>query len=307
METPKFIWMDGRLVPGEEAKVGFLTHALHYGSGAFEGIRFYNTITGPAIFRLPEHLNRLFNSIEVFRVTVPYSRRELTKAIIETIKANELEEGYIRPLVYFGDKVGLDPIGAPVKCGIAVWRWEKYLGKASIEAIVSKNFIRLHPKSAVMAAKISGYYFNSIMASLEARWANADETILLDYRGYVAEGSAENIFIVDERKRVVTPPLGAILPGITRDTMINLLKILSSYLIFEEEITIERLKSAKEVFLTGTAAEIIPVCKIDDRIIGNGISGPVTRYAKMMYEKIVHGQCSAFGSWLTYVDNKWLF
>ncbi len=302
MESQKFIWMDGRLVPWGEANVHFLTHSLHYGTAVFEGIRFYKTPKEPAIFRLPEHIDRLYESAKVFAMEIPFSKEEFSKAIIETIIANELEEGYIRPLVYLGDKMGLNPVGAPIKCGIAVWPWDKYLAKPAVNTIISK-YIRIHPKSGEMAAKISGVYFNSALASLEAQRAGVDEAILLDADGFVAEGPGENIFIV-EKNSVITPAIGTILPGITRATIMQIIDDLTTGLmkVKEEKITPERLKSAQEAFFTGTAVEITAIAKVNGTPIGTGQISGLTIFLKELYSAVVHGQTDRYDHWLTYIN-----
>lgn len=301
MESQKFIWMNGRLAPWKEANVHFLTHTLHYGTGVFEGIRFYKTPKGPAIFRLPEHVDRLYESAKVFAMEIPFSKEEMTRAIIKTVIANGLEEGYIRPLVYLGGKMGLNPVGAPVNCGIAVWPWGAYLSKPVVDTIISK-YIRVHSKSGEMAAKISGVYFNSALASLEAYRAGVDEAILLDAEGYVAEGPGENIFIVKQGE-IITPPLGTILPGITRATVIELISDLSHGLMKVQERKFRRgdLFDANEAFFTGTAVEITAIGKVNGLVIGNGKIGETTSFIKNLYNAIVHGQKPEYERWLTYV------
>jgi len=306
METPKFIWMDGNLVPGNKAVVPFLTHTLHYGTGVFEGIRCYSTLRGPAIFRLPEHIRRLFYSASVLGIKIPYSAEDLKRAIIEIIKSNSLSDCYIRPLVYLGGKMGLSPIGAPVHCGIAVWRWDKYLTNPMIKTIISK-YIRIHPQSSIVEAKITGHYVNSALTSLEAYNAGADEAILLDYEEYVAEGPAENIFMIYKNFNgifILTPSLGTILPGITRATVIQLINDYFPKLkVIEDKMDITDLKIAKEVFFTGTAVEIAAVDKIDDVVIAqDNKPGPITRFVQTAYSNVVHGRIKKYRHWLTYVD-----
>jgi len=301
MENQKFIWMDGRLAPWNEAKVHFLTHSLHYGTGVFEGIRFYRTPKGPAIFRLPEHVDRLYESAKAFSMEIPFSKEEMSRAIIETVAANGLEEGYIRPLVYLGGKMGLNPVGAPVNCGIAAWPWGAYLAKEAVDTIISK-YIRVHPKSGEMAAKISGVYYNSALASLEAHRAGVDEAILLDAEGYVAEGPGENIFIV-QKWEIVTPPLGTILPGITRATVMELVRDLTSGLMKVQERKFRPIDlfNANEAFFTGTAVEITAIAKVNGLVIGDGKVGETTLFIKDLYNSIVRGQNEKYDRWLTYV------
>lgn len=293
--------MDGKLVPWNEANIHFLTHTLHYGTGVFEGIRFYKTPKGPAIFRLPEHIDRLYESAKVFAMEIPFSKEEMSQAIMETVAANGLEEGYIRPLVYLGGKMGLNPVGAPVNCGIAAWPWGAYLAKAAVDTIISK-YIRVHPQSGEMAAKISGVYYNSALASLEAHRAGVDEAILLDAEGYVAEGPGENIFIV-QKGEIITPPLGTILPGITRATVIELVNDLTSGItkVQERKFRAFDLFQASEAFFTGTAVEITAIATVNGLAIGNGGIGEWTFLIKEMYQMIVRGQNLNYERWLTYV------
>ena len=301
MENQKFIWMDGKLAPWNEANVHFLTHSLHYGTAVFEGIRFYKTPKGPAIFRLPEHVDRLYESARAFAMKIPFSKEEMSRAIVETVAANELKEGYIRPLVYLGGKMGLNPVGAPVNCGIAAWPWGAYLAKAAVDTIISK-YIRVHPKSGEMAAKISGVYFNSALASLEAHRAGVDEAILLDHKGCIAEGPGENIFIV-QKGEIITPPLGTILPGITRATVMELIEYLSCGLmkVRERKFRPVDLFRASEAFFTGTAVEITAIAKVNGLIIGSGGAGELTLFIKDLYGTIVRGQNDKYEHWLTYV------
>lgn len=302
MDPQKFIWMNGHLVSWNEANVHFLTHSLHYGTGVFEGIRFYKTPKGPAIFRLPEHIDRLYESAKAFAMEIPFSKEAFSRAIIETIIANELKEGYIRPLVYLGGKMGLNPVGAPVNCGIAAWPWGAYLAKPAVDTIISK-YIRVHPKSGEMAAKISGVYFNSALASLEAHRAGVDEAILLDAEGYVAEGPGENIFIV-QKGEIITPPLGTILPGITRSTVMELIKDFTSGLmkIQERKFRPFDLFHASEAFFTGTAVEITAIGKVNGLTIGSGEIGNLTLFLKDSYNAVVRGQTENYDRWLTYVN-----
>ncbi len=301
MEQTKKIWLNGRFIDWQEAKIHILTHTLHYGGGVFEGIRAYKTRKGPAVFRLPEHIKRLFYSASALEMEIPFSKQELEKAVLETVKVNEVEECYIRPIVFFGyGKMGLNPKGCPVQVAIAVWPWGAYLGgKEAVRVKISK-YKRIDPRSTVADAKITGHYVNSILASLEAQKTGFDEALLLDGNGYIAEGPGENIFIIKD-KNIFTPPKGAILPGITRDSVITIAKDLG-FRVEEKNLTVEELKSADEAFFSGTAVEICPIAQIDQCLIGNGMPGEITQKIKEIYQKIVQGEEERYLNWLSFVE-----
>lgn len=298
MQEVSKIWMDGELVVWKDAKTHVLAHTLHYGAGAFEGIRFYETEKGVAVFRLKDHINRLFYSASVIGLESPFSKEELTKAILETIRSNEIKSGYIRPLFVYGyGKMGLSPQGAEVNCIIAVWPWDSYLGEDIVRVKVSK-YIRPHPKTTDPKAKICGNYVNSILASLEAHKEGYDEALLLDYNGNVAEGPGENIFMVKEGK-LFTPASDSILEGITRDSVIFLARDLGID-CEKREIKLLEFTDASEAFFTGTAAEVISIGEIDGQKIGDGKMGEVTLQLKNLYSRVVRGKEEKYGEWLTY-------
>ena len=303
MEPSEKIWMDGQFVAWNDAKVHVLTHTLHYGLGAFEGIRCYKGRNGSGIFRLQEHVDRLFESAHIAMLTMPYDKKQVTEAIVETVRTNRLEACYIRPLVYIGYGVmGLYPGDNPIRLAIAAWKWGTYLGEDAltkgIRAKVS-SFTRHHVNIAMTRAKISGQYVNSILAKCEVKASGFDEAIMLDPEGYIAEGTGENIFVV-RRGRVKTTPLTSILEGITRDSVMVLARE-RQIPIGEERLTRDDLYVADEVFLTGTAAEVTPVREIDGRQIGSGASGPVTRQLQAAFFDIVRGDDSSHAAWLTRV------
>lgn len=299
MEETKYIWFNGKFVDWKKAKIHILTHTLHYGGGVFEGIRAYQTEKGPAVFRLKDHLKRLFYSASQIKMRIPFSEKEIEKAILDLIKINKIDECYIRPIAIFGyGKMGLNPEGAPVDNAIIIWPWETYLGDEPIKVKISK-FIRPHPKSIISEAKITGYYINSILASLEAKNSGFDEALLLDYKGNVAEGPGENIFIV-KNKKLFTPKSGSILPGITRDSVIKMAKDLKTRAV-EKEIKVSEFKSADEVFFTGTAVEICPICQIDNILIGDGKIGEITKKIKDLYQRIVKGEEEKYLNWLSFI------
>jgi branched-chain amino acid aminotransferase len=298
MIKTKYIWFNGKFLRWQQAKIHILTHTLHYGSGVFEGIRCYKTQNGPAVFRLKEHIERLFNSAKFLEMKIPFSKKEIQKAILELIKLNKIEECYIRPIVFYGyGKMVLNPKGANIDCAVILWPWRKYL-KDKVKVKISK-FIRLHPQSVVSSAKVCGYYVNSIFATFDAEKDKFDESILLDYRGFVAEGSAENIFIV-KNKKLLTPKLGSILPGITRDSIIKIAKDLKIKVI-EKDISMKELKNCDEAFFTGTAAEITPIYQMNKKIINKGEIGEITKILQEKFYQIVHGEDKKYKNWLTYV------
>ena len=298
LET-KYIWMDGKLTEWKDAKVHVLTHSLHYGSGVFEGIRYYSTDNGSAVFRLSDHISRFFNSANVINMQIPFSEEEIVAAVIETVKINEIKAGYIRPIAFFGyGKMGLKPKGAPVNVSIAVWPWETYLGANPVK-IKTSSFIRIHQKSSSTESKITGNYINSILASVEATSSGYDEALLLDFAGKIAEGPGENIFIV-RNGALYTPPIGNILPGITRDTVITLAGD-ADYEVHETPLTLEDIYDADEAFFTGTAAEIASIAEVDDVALKNS-NGTVTNKIRESYLDVVKGKNGDYENWLSFVE-----
>jgi len=296
MKEVEKIWLNGRFVDWKDAEIHILTHTLHYGGGVFEGIRAYDTEKGSAVFRLRDHLKRLFYSASCLEMEIPFSQKELEKAILQLIKINQVKECYIRPIAIFGyGKMGLNPKGTPVDVAIVLWPWKAYLGEKPISVKVTK-YIRIHPKSTIPDAKITGHYVNSILASLEAQKAGFEESLFLDFEGFVAEGPGENIFMV-KNKRLFTPSSGSILPGITRDTVLKIAKDLGIK-AEEKKITLEELKRADEAFFAGTAVEICPIGRIDQTLINNGRMGGITQKIKNLYQRIVHGKERKYLNWL---------
>ena len=295
--------MDGKFVAWDNAQIHIMTHTLHYGLGAFEGIRCYNTPKGPAIFKLDEHVNRLFQSAHIFLIDIPFTQDEIKKAIIATVKVNKLKECYIRPLVYIGyGAMGLYPKGNPIKVAIAAWPWGAYLGEDGLEKGIKvkiSSFIRNHVNSNMSRGKICGYYVNSQIAKKEAITNGYDEALLLDTEGYISEGSGENIFIV--RNGVLkTTPLTSILEGITRDSIMTMAAN-TGIKVIEERFTRDEVYIADEAFFTGTAAEITPIRELDGRTIGNGKAGAITKKMQTMFFDVVKGKNQKYRSWLTHV------
>lgn len=302
MVTPSDkIWMDGTFVDWNEASVHVLTHSLHYGMGAFEGIRCYEGTAASAIFRLHEHVDRLFESSHIIMMNVPYSRKDVAEAIVETVRINKLKSCYIRPLLYVGEgEMGLYHGNNPVKLAIAAWSWGTYLGEEGlVQGIRAKvsSFTRHHVNVAMTRAKVSGYYVNSILAKCEAKQAGYDEALLLDTEGYVAEGAGENVFLV-KNGVLKTTPLTSILEGITRNSILELARE-KNIPVSEERFTRDALYVADEVFFTGTAAEVAPVRSIDDRQVGTGKRGPVTTLLQQSFFDIVQGKDPSHAHWLT--------
>ena len=302
-ETGK-IWMNGKLIPFKDAKVHVLTHALHYSTAVFEGIRCYNTPNGSAIFRLPEHVDRFFNSAKMYGMKIRYSKKQISNAIIKTVKTSGLKECYIRPLAYYGyGTMGLTPTLNKVDVSIACWKWkmgESKAGKFSGAKCKISKWIRIDSKSQPMQSKSAANYSNAALARVEALKSGYDEAIMLNNKGNVAEGSAENIFVV-KNGIIKTPPLDAdILNGITRNSVIQLIKKEHMKLV-EKNITVNELLKADEVFMTGTAAEVKSVTKIDKNAIGNGGVGEITKELQKSFMNIVMGKDKRFVRWLTYL------
>jgi len=291
------IWLNGKMTAWQNANVHVLSHALHYGSGVFEGIRFYETSKGPAIFRLKEHVARLFYSAKTLQMKIPHSRAKVSEAIHKTVQINKIPSGYIRPLAFFDyGKMGLNPVGAPVSLAIACWPWGSYLGGKPIRVKTSK-LIRLHPKSVVADAKVCGHYVNSILASLEIQKTKFDEALFLDHKGFVAEGPGENIFFL-KNGVLHTPKLGSILAGITRDTVVQIAKDLGVK-TKEGNYKLRDFYAADEVFFTGTAAEVQPIASIDNKKIKDGKAGKFTTELRKTFLAAVAGEIPKYERWLT--------
>ena len=303
MEATKKIWMDGTFVDWDKAQVHVLSHTLHYGLGVFEGIRCYDTAAGPAIFRLPEHIARLFDSAHIAGLKMPFSHEEIGQAIIDTVKANEVRECYIRPLVYLGyGELGINNSHCPVCVSIAVWPWGAYLGEGALAEgirVCISSYTRHHVNVMMTKAKVVGNYANSQFAKMEAVQSGYDEAIMLDVQGNVGEGSGENIFIVRDGV-LKTPPLTAILEGITRNSVIDLARHMG-LTVRETIFSRDELYIADEVFFTGTAAELTPIREVDNRMIGNGFPGPITHKLQQAFFRIVQGKDDTFKSWLTLI------
>jgi len=300
MALSKLVWLDGKFISLEAANVNIFSPSLQYGWSGFEGVRFYNTRHVPAVFRLPEHIDRFFYTAKALRIDLTYSAEELTGVICQLISLNQMTEGYIRPCILCPEaELGLRFKSKKVTCAIALSSWDKKMRSEALRAKISP-VVRIHPESSDVNAKINGHYVNSIRALYDAQDSGYDEAILLDHRGYVAEGSSENIFIV-KNGDLFTPPLGTILPGITRDTIITLAQDYS-YKVCEKDLTPDDLFTGDEVFLCGTAMEILAAVSIDDKIIGNGKSGELTQSFTNLYARVVCGRMKSYHRWLTFVN-----
>jgi branched-chain amino acid aminotransferase len=306
LQATEKIWMNGKFVAWDDAKIHVLTHSLHYGTGVFEGIRCYKAEAGSAVFRLREHVERLFDSAHICQLDIAYSREAVTEAILETIRVNKIEACYIRPIAYIGyGAMGIFPKENPVELVIAVWPWGSYLGDEGLKngiRVKISSFVRPHVNATMVRSKTTANYANSLLAKREALRDGYHEAILLDTDGYVAEGSGENIFIV-RKGFIKTPPLTAILEGITRETVMQLAAE-RGIRVVEERFTRDELYLADEAFFTGTAAEMTPIREVDNRAIGAGKPGPVTMELQAAFFDIVHGRDSRHEEWLTYVSEK---
>ncbi len=293
------IWMNGKLVDWDKAQVHVLTHALHYGSGVFEGIRAYETKQGTAVFRLTDHMKRLFNSAKIYMMDLPYTLEELIEATKETIRVNDLKSCYIRPIAYRGyGEMGLNPLNVPIDVAIAVWAWGAYLGEEGLKNGISATISsvqRIDPNALPPAAKATGQYINSILGKLEAIYSGFDEAILLDSRGFVSEGTGENLFIVKDGIIHTPSTAASVLEGITRHTVITTAKDLGIEII-ERDLVRSDLFLADEMFCTGTAAEITPIRELDKRVIGK--PGPVTKKLQEKFFGIVRGEDENYQEWL---------
>jgi len=297
------IWMDGEMVPWRNAQVHVLTHTLHYGVGAFEGIRAYQTPQGTAIFRLDDHIRRLFETAHILEMAIPYSREQIRQSCVESVIQNKLDTAYIRPLVYYGSEgMGLHAENLSVHVSVAAWVWGAYLGSDALTKgirIKTSSYTRHLVNSVMCKAKACGNYINSTLALQEAARDGYDEALLLDNDGMVAEGSGENIFIV--RNGVIyTPELTSALEGITRDTVLQLAQA-EDYDVVEKRITRDEVYIADEAFFTGTAAEVTPIRELDNRTIGSGNPGPVTQQLQSAYLDLVEGRLDGYSDWLTVV------
>jgi branched-chain amino acid aminotransferase len=298
------IWMDGALVPWGEAKIHVLSHALHYGSGVFEGIRAYETPRGAAVWHLDEHLKRLYRSAKLYHLEIPYSIEALVQATKDVIRANGLNACYVRPLVLRGyGEMGVNPLHAPVNVVIAVWPWGAYLGEEALERgvrIKIASWRRNSQNSLPAAAKATGQYINSVLAKIESLKAGYDEAVMLNEAGHITDGSGENVFIVRDGVLSTPPTQAGCLDGVTRNVVITVARDLG-YVVKEENLVRTDIYNADECFFTGTAAEITPIREVDDRTVGEGHRGPVTKELQGAFFAATKGENDKYSAWLTYV------
>jgi branched-chain amino acid aminotransferase len=305
VDKVKSIWMEGELIPWDDAKLHLLTHTMHYGLGAFEGIRAYKRADGTTtIFRLHEHLVRLFDSCKLMLIEPRFTLDQVSHACLSLLRDNQMEEAYLRPIVWIGDgAMGIYAPDNPIRTAVVAWRWGAYLGSTAVEKgirVKVSSWARHHIHVSLAKGKIMGQYTNSVLAKREAKLAGYDEAVLMDVQGYVSEGSGENLFIV-KKGRLITPPLSAsILEGVTRDSILALARE-AGVPVAEEMITRDQLYLADEAFFTGTAAEVTPIREVDDRKVGDGVVGPVTKRLQAAYFDAVKGSDAAHASWLTRV------
>jgi len=299
------IWFDGKMVPWREANVHVLTHTLHYGMGVFEGVRAYETDKGPAIFRLKEHTNRLFDSAKIMNMSIPFSKEEITQAQLDAVRDNNLDSAYLRPMCFYGSEgMGLRADNLKTHTIVAAWEWGSYLGADNMTngiRIKTSSFTRHHVNISMCKAKANGHYINSMLALQEAITDGYDEALLLDVEGFVAEGSGENIFVIRDGV-IYTPDLTSALNGITRNTIMSIANDLD-YEVIEKRITRDEVYIADEAFFSGTAAEVTPIRELDNRPIGSGTRGPITEKLQSLYFDIVQGKVDKYKGWLTYVNN----
>jgi len=297
------IWMDGKLVPWRDATIHVLTHSLHYGMAVFEGVRAYETSKGTAIFRLKDHTDRLFRSAHILRMPIPYDKETLNNAQKAVVHENHLKSAYIRPLCFYGSEgMGLHASDLKTHVMVAAWEWGSYLGDEGLSngiRVKTSSFARHHVNSSMCKAKVTGHYFNSMLATQDAEACGYDEALLLDPEGYVAEGPGENIFVVRNGK-IITPELTSALEGITRDTIMQFMGELGLQ-VTEKKITRDEIYVADEAFFTGTAAEVTPIRELDGRVIGSGKRGQITEMLQTMYFDQVQGKREQHREWLTLV------
>ena len=299
------IWYNGKVVPFQDATTHVMSHVLHYGSGIFEGIKCYSTPNGPAIFKLEEHITRLFESAKIYNMQIPYTPEELSKACLHLVVQNNIDSGYIRPIAFYGyDTLGVHPKKCAVSVSIGIFDWGSYLGEGALEngvRVTISPWRKFHSSSLPTVAKASGQYLNSLLAVQDAKTKGYDEALLLNQEGTIAEGAGQNIFIVKNNELFTNAEDSSILMGITRETLIYLAKELTINVNIGK-LSLGQLFNADEAFFCGTASEVTPICEVDTRMIGNGKSGPLTKKLQKAYIDIVHGKNDHYKHWLTFAD-----
>lgn len=301
------IWFNGKIVNWEEATTHVMSHGLHYGSAIFEGVKCYETVNGPAVFRIQEHIDRLFTSAKIYRMALPYSKEEMIKACLDVISENGMENGYIRPIAFYGyDTLGVHPKECPIKVSVGAFDWGAYLGQDALVKgvrVTVSPWRKFHSSSFPTTAKASGQYLNSLLAVQDAKSKGFEEGLLLNQEGTIAEGAGQNIFLVNNGKVYTNEEDSSILMGITRETVIQIARDLG-YEVRIGRLSVGQLLSADEAFFTGTASEVTPIRELDQRIVGSGGRGPITEQLQTAYLDAVHGQSPQYSSWLTYVNKR---
>jgi len=300
----KKIWMNGEIIDWQDAKIHVMSHVIHYGTGIFEGIRCYNTVRGPAVFRLNAHLRRFYDSARTYFMEIPFTREEITQGIIDIISANEFKDCYIRPLVFFGySSLGVHPKKCPIEVAIGVWPWGAYLGEGGLEKgirVTISPWTKYHSSMLPTVAKACGQYLNSYLSVREANNKGYQEAVLLDREGDISEGSGENVFVIRGGKIYTNDPSSSILLGITRGSVIKIAEDLG-YEVTVRKLSRGELFISDEIFFTGTAAEVTPIVEVDDRPVGDGKRGPVTKAIQERFFEIVEGKREEYDDWLTFV------
>ena len=298
------IWFNGKIVNWDQATTHVMSHGLHYGSGIFEGVKCYTTEDGPAIFKLKEHIERLFTSAKIYRIDLPFSKEDILKGCLDIIKENGLENGYIRPVAFYGyDTLGVHPKDCPVEVSIGAFDWGAYLGQDALVKgvrVTVSPWRKFHSSSFPTTAKANGQYLNSLLAVQDAKSKGFDEGLLLNQEGTIAEGAGQNIFLIKNGKLYTNAEDSSILMGITRETLIHLARDLG-FRVKIGRLSVGQLLSADEAFFTGTASEVTPIRELDHRVVGSGGRGPITEKLQAAYMDVVHGRNPLYKSWLTYV------
>mgnify|MGYP006088809359 CR=1 FL=1 len=300
------IWYNGKIVPFQDATTHVMSHVLHYGSGVFEGIKCYKTPNGPGIFKLNEHIARLFESAKIYNMDIPYTPKELSQACLDLVAENNIDSGYIRPIAFYGyDTLGVHPKECPVSVSIGIFDWGSYLGEGALEngvRVTVSPWRKFHSTSFPTVAKSSGQYLNSLLAVQDAKAKGFDEALLLNQEGTIAEGAGQNIFIIKNGELYTNAEDSSILMGITRETLIYLAEEMG-ITVHIGKLSLGQLFNADEAFFCGTASEVTPICEVDGRTIGSGTSGLLTQKIQDIYIQIVHGKNNAYSQWLTYPKN----
>ena len=300
------MWFNGEIVPWEKGTTHVMSHGLHYGSGVFEGIKCYSTDRGPEIFRLEDHISRMFGSADMYQMDIPFTEKELLEGCLELVRANGVKDGYVRPVAFYGyDSLGVHPKACPVEVAIAVFDWGAYLGQGALEngvRVTVSPWRKFHSSSFPTVVKANGQYLNSMLAAMDAKSKGFDEALLLNQEGTIAEGAGQNIFLVKDNVIYTNEEDSSILMGITRDTLLKLAQE-KGIEVRIGRLSLGQLFSADEAFFSGTASEVTPICEVDNRMVGSGRPGPVTKELQSTYLDLIHGKLEGYDQWLSYVND----